>query len=40
MGCELGNEALVQRARARIEAAGRPLASTAQVRTALRSLRP
>lgn len=40
MGCELGNEALAKRARARIEASGRPLASTAEVRAALSALRP
>jgi uncharacterized protein (DUF849 family) len=40
MGCELGNLALAQRARARIEAAGGRLASTAEVRAALRAARP
>jgi hypothetical protein len=40
MGCELGNQALAQRARARIESAGGRLASTAEVRAALRAQRP
>jgi uncharacterized protein (DUF849 family) len=40
MGCELGNPTLAQRARARIEAAGGRLASTAEVRAALRAARP
>jgi uncharacterized protein (DUF849 family) len=39
MGCELGNLALAQRARRIIEGAGGRLASTAEVRAALRAVR-
>ena len=38
MGCKLGNQALAERAAAKITAAGGRLASTAEVRAALKGL--
>jgi uncharacterized protein (DUF849 family) len=40
MGCELGNVALAERARRRIESCGTRLASTAEVRAALTAVSP